>query len=232
MFASFQICHSVLKDPSAMAHASRELANDYELLFVRARALGLSDQELAVLPSVRKMRKGRSVLNVLFLLVVVLSAVLAAGCAYGVQRLQSNPDELAWLAKRMGYQADERCFVENYEFLADLMRPVVNCDICRNVSSVGRVSGLSKEEFMEKYAFTGTPVVVTDAMKNWTARHHFSFDYFRNLYGKDSPNVRGEAGEECQFFPYQTKFQTLGEVFAMSKERRTGVHGKPWYIGW
>ena len=36
---------------------------------------------------------------------------------------------------------------------------------------------------------------------------------------------------DCQFFPYKTNFNSLGEVLQMSKEREEGK-GKPWYIGW
>ncbi|CAB0000745.1 unnamed protein product [Nesidiocoris tenuis] len=63
-------------------------------------------------------------------------------------------------------------------------------------------------------------------MKNWTAPSVFSFEFFRELYSDST------AQDQCQFFPYQTEFRSLWEVFQMSIERSRLTDGTdPWYIG-
>lgn len=75
-------------------------------------------------------------------------------------------------------------------------------------------------------------MVVQDGARNWTALHTFSFDFFKTLYGDESPALENFRFA-CQFFPYQTEFHSLREVFNMTDERSKLVDGsKPWYIGW
>ncbi|CAL7940419.1 unnamed protein product [Xylocopa violacea] len=75
------------------------------------------------------------------------------------------------------------------------------------------------------YAYSGRPVVVTDAMANWTATTKFSFAFFKSLYDGEDAN--------CQFFPYKTEFKSLQDVFEMSESRASLEEGtKPWYVGW
>merc|ERR1712079_422385 len=115
-----------------------------------------------------------------------------------------------------------------------MFRPPVNCSICRDVHNVEKVSNLSQEEFTKKYAYTARPVVITDGTKGWTAQKVFSFNYFKGVYGPNSPALVSDSASReanCQFFPYQTKFDSLKEVFNMSKEDAE-MNGKPWYIGW
>ncbi len=79
---------------------------------------------------------------------------------------------------------------------------------------------------------TGKPVVITDATVNWTANSHFTFNFFKSIYGKESPVLDG-LDSNCQFFPYKTDFENLGEVFQMSASRAMLMDGSdPWYIGW
>lgn len=70
--------------------------------------------------------------------------------------------------------------------------------------------------------------MVTDAMANWTALEVFSFAFLKTLYhGEKADSSR------CQFFPYQTEFRDLRDVFEMSNDRASlGKHTKPWYVGW
>ena len=209
-------------------NSDENLRRDFDSLYLRARSLGLTAEEICQIRNVQnidewKRSKWRVALYLSF-------AMLVAAVAVGI-KAATNTDA-RWFALRMGYGQEDQCLVENYEPIADAMRPVVDCGICRDVSSVDRVTNLTHEVFMQKYAFTGRPVVVTDGMNGWTAPEKFSFTFFKTLYKPDSPNVVGEGGDECQFFPYRTSFETLGEVFKMPKEMRDGVTGKPWYIGW
>ncbi|XP_042196468.1 uncharacterized protein LOC121850166 [Callorhinchus milii] len=89
------------------------------------------------------------------------------------------------------------------------------------------------------------PVVVEDGQRNWTAGGVFSFDFFTRIYGggereregegegRPAPGTRTGTSPDCQFFPYETDFHDLAEVFRM-EAGRAGMEGdtEPWYIGW
>lgn len=95
----------------------------------------------------------------------------------------------------------------------------------RFISHVFVYAQLRAARFAISYAYSGKPVVITDAMTNWTAPKVFSFSFFKTLY-------RGQDAN-CQFFPYKTEFQSLQDVFDMSASRATMEKGtKPWYVGW
>lgn len=53
--------------------------------------------------------------------------------------------------------------------LSKVFRPPEKCDFCYDVNKVVRISNISPKEFEEKFAYTGVPVIVTDATQNWTA---------------------------------------------------------------
>jgi len=125
----------------------------------------------------------------------------------------------------------EHCLVAVDSLLITLFRPPVNCRICCGLTQVDRVSRLSREWFKEHYAYSGRPVIVTDAMANWSALETFNFEFFRSIYTHDSPVLA--LTEDCQFFPYETGFRNLSEVFLMTSERSNLHSGsEPWYIGW
>lgn len=50
-----------------------------------------------------------------------------------------------------------------------VFRPPENCEFCKQVKHMERVRDISVEEFTERYAYSGRPVIVEDATKNWTA---------------------------------------------------------------
>ncbi|UYV72710.1 hypothetical protein LAZ67_10000383 [Cordylochernes scorpioides] len=79
--------------------------------------------------------------------------------------------------------------------------------------------------FMSRFAYSGVPVVITDAMVNWTAPDVFSLDFFRSIYLGRS---HGDD-DDCQFFPYTSGFHSLGDALAMSDLE---AESRPWYIGW
>lgn len=124
----------------------------------------------------------------------------------------------------------EMCLIPSFEFYLDLFRPPVDCSVCENVETVDSVTGLSKEEFLKKYAYTSRPVIIRNGCKNWTASSHFNFEFFKSIYPSNSPALQS-VDRDCQFFPYRTKFESLGEVFNMS-ESMSKMKGDPWYIGW
>lgn len=87
----------------------------------------------------------------------------------------------------------------------------------------------SKNEFLflkiSSYAYSGRPVVIKNALTNWTALNVFSYEFFRDLYTKEASSTRSHR---CQFFPYKTEFRSLNEALTMSEER----FKQPWYFGW
>lgn len=63
----------------------------------------------------------------------------------------------------------DECLIEMPAELSKAFRPPESCDFCENVNEVRRIAATSPEEFEELYAYSGVPVIVTDATQNWTA---------------------------------------------------------------
>ncbi|XP_060815186.1 uncharacterized protein LOC132906740 [Bombus pascuorum] len=119
----------------------------------------------------------------------------------------------------------DKCLAEAPSFTQKIFRPAEDCSMCRDVQQVDRISNVDPAIFEERYAYSGRPVVITDAMTNWTAMETFSFSFFKSLYDGEDAN--------CQFFPYKTEFKSLQDVFDMSASRSLLEKGtKPWYVGW
>jgi len=126
---------------------------------------------------------------------------------------------------------EEPCLLNVNEIFIELTRKPTNCSlVCEGLTEIPRVSELSKEEFVSKYAYTGRPVVVVDAAKNWSAVGRFNFTFFKELFEKNKDAYRVNE-DECQFFPYRTEFISLKQALNMSKDR-SEWKGKPWYFGW
>ncbi|KAL1455097.1 hypothetical protein WDU94_009216 [Cyamophila willieti] len=103
-----------------------------------------------------------------------------------------------------------------------------NCDFCRNVDTVKKLSNLSPQEFEEEYAYSGVPVVITDAMTNWTVQKVFKYQFFKDLYANSNLDSR-----ECQFLPYKSGFLDMYDFLNMDEDRANLIEGsKPWYVGW
>lgn len=81
-----------------------------------------------------------------------------------------------------GYVTGSECLVDNNFFVMEMSRPIFDCAICRDISEVPVVWNMTKEEFLQKYAYSDIPVLVKNATANWTAMSTFSFWYFRDLY--------------------------------------------------
>ncbi|XP_033342463.2 uncharacterized protein LOC117229780 [Megalopta genalis] len=131
--------------------------------------------------------------------------------------------QLLWNHVRVA--RDDRCLAGLPSFTQKIFRPAEDCSICRDVQQVDRISNVVPGTFEERYAYSGRPVVVTDATTNWTAPGIFSFAFFKSLYDGENAN--------CQFFPYKTGFKGLQDVFNMSASRSLLEKGtEPWYVGW
>lgn len=125
------------------------------------------------------------------------------------------------------YFNDDKCYVALPDTIARAFRPMQSCNFCKDVVTVDSVYNLSPDEFEQKYAYNGRPVVVKDATINWTAPQVFDFKYFKQLY----LNSNGTKSN-CQFFRYKTEFKSLREALSMDDDRAEYRSGKPWYFGW
>lgn len=57
--------------------------------------------------------------------------------------------------------------------LAKVFRPPESCDYCKDITSIPRLSNLLPEEFEAEFAYSGRPVIISDATTNWTALEVF-----------------------------------------------------------
>ncbi|XP_037039984.1 bifunctional arginine demethylase and lysyl-hydroxylase JMJD6-B [Bradysia coprophila] len=129
------------------------------------------------------------------------------------------------------YLNNEECALVLPSELSKIFRPPVNCNFCENVTEVDRVANISPDEFEQRYAYTGRPVIVTDATSSWTALETFDFWYFKEIY--EEARKRTNKLVNCQFFPYKSGFKTFYEAMSIPKERVDYQPGTdPWYFGW
>lgn len=112
-----------------------------------------------------------------------------------------------------------------------LFRAPEYCDFCEGFSKVDKIANISPELFLEKYVKHAHPVVITDGALTWLAMKLFNFDFFKELF--NSIEINRSRDKNCQFFPYETEFESLQDVFNMNKDRAMLKPGeKPWYVGW
>ena len=160
-----------------------------------------------------------------FVLVVILVGVLAA--AIGVRAGVYKKDLIA-------VAHSTRCLVSNNEVVKEFVRPVFNCELCRNTSRIERIANISRQEFIEKYAYGTVPVVITGAANGWKALDSFSYLYFKNLYTKDVV-VMDDIVQGCQFINWGYHFDSIEEVFNMTDAKtklEPGPGDDSWYVGW
>lgn len=148
--------------------------------------------------------------TLLFLILVSISAIILNGKEFSLSR----------------------CVIENNYFLMEVTRPIADCKICKNVENFIVLQNVTKEEFAV-YAYLGQPLLVHGGCLNWTALDVFDFDFFKSLYSSTTGAFES-VEDECQFFPFRTKFLSLHEVFHMQEERAkmTSNTAETWYIGW
>ncbi|XP_043563069.1 uncharacterized protein LOC122558491 isoform X1 [Chiloscyllium plagiosum] len=212
-----------------MAAVDRKLSREElaELVSLALRC-GLSQRDVAGLPSVQKLLgrsrsgawRGLHASAALLLLVLLLGGPLL------------QPGLRLWFWIRGLPPHTQMCALGLGELHNPFRRPL-DCRVCRNITGVDRRSNLSHEEFLRAYAYSMQPVVVEDGQRNWSAREIFSFEFFTRIYDNESRALDSSASE-CQFFPYDTEFVNLGDVFSMEAGRAAGMDSKakPWYIGW
>ncbi|XP_049537571.1 uncharacterized protein LOC125952254 [Anopheles darlingi] len=114
--------------------------------------------------------------------------------------------------------------------LQKAFRPPEDCSFCASVRTVPRLARVNPDDFAADYAYTGWPVIVTDATANWTALDRFDYWFFKRLYETYGSGPRAES---CQFFPYQTGLRNIQQALSLPPARVRYEPGtEPWYFGW
>ncbi|KAI4493166.1 hypothetical protein M0802_009583 [Mischocyttarus mexicanus] len=153
------------------------------------------------------------------------SVVLLISIIYGLFFMDTYFDVI----KKNLYET--RCIVPNNYLIWEFTRPISNCDYCRNINMPIILSNVTKKDF-EPYAYSSKPIIIKNATSHWPASKIFSFEFFQNLY-EHIDGTYESIEEESQFLQFNSNFNNLREVFAMSKERAMNEEGEePWYIGW
>uniref|UniRef100_A0A4P6D9D4 Cupin-like domain-containing protein n=4 Tax=Rhodnius TaxID=13248 RepID=A0A4P6D9D4_RHOPR len=124
-----------------------------------------------------------------------------------------------------------KCVVPNNYLVWEATRPLADCSICSNLSSVIVLPNVTREEF-KKYAYSYQPIIVKGAALHWPARKSFNYYFFKEIFNRIE-GAHESVEEECQFLKFKTDFASLREVFKMPPGRVKNSKGyKPWYIGW
>lgn len=169
----------------------------------------------------RSKRLCLNIYNIIFALIFLFGVITSAMVYY-------YKDSLLELSEINSSQ----CLVEQNELTIEMSRPLVQCGFCEMYEDVPIEYDISAQDFARKYAYNMVPVLIKGATLNWSAMTHFSFRFFKDLY-QGHEGALASVDEECQFFHYNTEFDTLSDVFNMSHARAHFSEGEtPWYIGW
>jgi len=128
------------------------------------------------------------------------------------------------------YYQEYPCYYFVPEPLREILGPLADCEFCKGIDHVPKYSNLSVVEFVQKYGFSGRPIVVTDATKSWKASSVFSYNFFKQLYLNNPDSLENDK-TNGQFFQYNSNIRNLNELFGMSEDSARFKTDK-WYIGW
>ena len=216
-----------------------DIQKEFKKIYDKAISLGLTPEDFNQLDAIKEIKDSiyeterKIVKYILIAIAGSLGVLYGLFFAYLLDWPIGRENMLrVWFGLNGLELAHEDCVFRMPEFSVDLFRPPVECGFCQDLYQVDRVTKISPADFEEKYAYTGVPVIIEDGTVNWTAPEIFSFDFFRELYSEGSQALENHE-RNCQFFPYKTSFNDLGEVMQMSPERAKMEDGsEPWYIGW
>ncbi|XP_050395218.1 uncharacterized protein LOC126814229 [Patella vulgata] len=215
----------------------------FNRLLEKTESLGLTGSDLESLPSLKRLKinydSNRNLLMYVsfFIIKTVIFATIIFGFVWTFNWPILNEQIASKLLSIQGvsskYFGREECVVDMPHDLQKIFRPPVSCEFCQNVTHIPRVTGIRQEDFESKYAYSGHPVVIADATKQWTAMDVYNFKFFKDIHENVSGSGTNVKGTDCQFFPYKTNFKALADVFKMTLDMAYMRDGsKPWYIGW
>ena len=182
----------------------------FRRLYQKATELKIKDKDIAKFDFVLKYKENK--LNIVVIILKWIAITLLLLCLvslslYGAVQANfiASKTIAEWSTVFTGIDLKkDPCIYLFSKNLLDVFRPPVDCTFCHGITGFERVQNLSPEVFVKKYAYSGRPVIITDATQNWTATEKFSFDYFKTVYKKDSPVLHG-GEREFQFFSYKTE---------------------------
>jgi hypothetical protein len=87
--------------------------------------------------------------------------------------------------------------VRRHEIIMRAQREVAK--LASQPTAIERRSGLSREEFFDRYYTANVPVVITDALQGWPGLAHWSPSYFKDHFGDVDVEVTAgrDADPEC-----------------------------------
>ena len=194
-----------------------DFIDKYVLLFEKAHSYGFSPKSFIYDGEDVKKKRDNYLFSFLYLVVFLLTFYFFI--------LYYNDKLIDILVKLQG--EEKECLLPNNPLISDLFMLPSNCDFCKNsTNNIKKVKMMDKNVFEELYAYSGTPVVVTDATKDWRAMSEFNMSFFFNLYKNDS------LGSDCQFFPYSSKLKNLSQALDPENFPKSSEEKKSWYFGW
>ena len=160
-------------------------------------------------------KKRKWVLRIIIILLIIFLFYFAV----------KNHDEIVYKIAS-AYSIKDECLVSSPS-TSDLFLPIIDCSFCRKLSGeVERIEKVDNKVFEEKYAYSGLPVIVTDAASSWKAMTAFNIDFFTALYSN------GSLPNDCQFFAYESKFSNLSEALHPQNFPHSKGSRQSWYFGW
>ena len=128
----------------------------------------------------------------------------------------------------------EECMVKNSKSAPLILSPPNNCGkICQGMNEVStyEIGEMTRQEFLTYFAYSGRPVLIQNAAKNWPGNEIFNFDFFKQLFlphyeaiphsysVQDMSKEKWRQVNDCQFLPFNTEFGSIFEFFNMSVAR-------------
>ncbi|KAL9963633.1 hypothetical protein ACROYT_G027159 [Oculina patagonica] len=109
---------------------------------------------------------------------------------------------------------DRECIIDNPYYVRDEMTEE-DCNVCRKLRSIKRVSNVSQSDIADDYLFSNVPVIVTDAMDDWDALKTFDINFLAELYG--SNEVLRDSPSACQFQSTTPEYGTPQQLLSAVK---------------
>ena len=164
--------------------------------------------------------------------------------SFAVLLLLITPCIIGWLNIYAKYGLSHQltkdsCLMEVPEWMHYLTEPAANChSFCPGLKEIPKVDKISQKEFLDKFAYSGRPLLIHNATDGWTAFETFSFPFFKKVLQSHAEKLAELVREDnkldqlCPFYRYRTEFQSLAEFFNMSEARsRLDPSEKNYYVG-
>nr|QDF21457.1 bifunctional arginine demethylase and lysyl-hydroxylase JMJD6-A [Brachionus koreanus] len=156
----------------------------------------------------------------------------------------------------------EECAIMLPDFTNAVTRPFDDCNMCQNLTEIKRIKRISKNEFIEKYAYSGVPIIITDAINDWPGLRTFNFDFFKELYSnlEQEEYKKRQSKVEIDRENSSLILDTFNSIIETDNQRaeskitcqffpyktefqnlmqvfemkssKNGKWEKPWYVGW